>query len=142
MDILLPDRRLRIFLVVVLLASVTLGAVSLSLFDAWLAKLARLPPEAALRELRSAFLWLAGIGSAALGALAAYLWRLGSRARTVRLFPLPGSRLFRDTAVLHGGAAVRRGIVIQALGVALALCGAAFLFFCWRLYFMLAPPAV
>lgn len=137
MDVLLADRRLRAVAVITLLAAVTLAAVSLSLVDAWLSKVQRLPPEAALRQLRFAFLWLAGVGGAALCGLSAYLWHLGSRVRAVRQSPLPGARVLRNTLILREEAAVRRGKVIQILGVALALCYVAFLFFCWRLFFML-----
>jgi len=136
MDILRADRRLRVVAAITLLAIATLGAVSLSLVDAWLAQVERLPPAAGLRQLRSVLVWLAGIG-VTLIAPVAYLWYFGSRVRMVRQFPLPGSRVLRDTVVLREEAAARRGKFIQLLAVALALCDAALLFLCWRLYFML-----
>jgi hypothetical protein len=141
LDVVRADNRLRILTVVALLAIATLGSIALTLFDSWLTSLGRLSAEVALHQLRAVFGWLAGIGGVALFALGAYLWRLGCHVRTVRQFPLPDSRVIRDIAVLREEVAVRRGMVIQALGVVLAICAVALLFFWWRLHFVLAPHA-
>lgn len=107
LDVVRADNRLRILTVVALLAIAALGSIALTLFDSWLTSLGRRSAEAALHQLRAVFVWLAGIGGVALFALGAYLWRLGWHVLTVRQFPLPGSRVIRDTAVLREEVAVR-----------------------------------
>lgn len=136
------DRRLRIVTVVALFALAMLGAVVMPILADWFAKLERLPAELALSHLQGLFVWFAGAGGIPLFAFAAYLWHFGSRVRALRRFPLPGSRVIRDTVILCEEAAVRRGRIIQVFGFTLALCGAAFLFFCWRLYRTLGLPVV
>lgn len=141
MYLLRADRHLRVVTGVALLAAVAFAAVGLWLFDGWLAEVEKMAPEAALRRLRSVFVWVVGSGGVAVIALAIHLWNLGSRVRAVRQFPLPRARALRDTVVMRDAAAVRRGRVIQAFAVALALCGAGLLGVGWRLYFVFAPHA-
>jgi hypothetical protein len=54
---------------------------------------------------------------------AVYLWRRGATIRRSRRFPLETERVIRDTVVLRGEAASRRGRTIQWLAVVLGAAG-------------------
>ena len=54
-----------------------------------------------------------------------YFWRLGARIVRAERFPLAGARLVRDTPVITGKAARRRGKLLQILAAVLVLSAAA-----------------
>jgi hypothetical protein len=70
--------------------------------------------------------------------MAAYLWRLGARTIRERRFPAPGLRVTRDTLVLVGQVAARRGRVLQRLAMLLAASGIGLGVMLWRLFALFA----
>ena len=64
--------------------------------------------------------------------LAAYFWRLGRRSIRNERSPPPGLRLLRDTPILTGEAAARRGRLLQRLGVVLCVAAVLEALFLWR----------
>ena len=64
--------------------------------------------------------------------LAAYLWRLGSRIVHSGVFPPPGMRVVRDTRVLFGRRAVRRGRLLKVLAWLAGAVAMGFVFVLWR----------
>jgi hypothetical protein len=67
-------------------------------------------------------------------AAAAWLWAYGGRTARSAMYPAPGGALFRDTRVLAGSSAVRRGRLLQAIAAVLWLAGVALLAALWRLW--------
>ena len=65
--------------------------------------------------------------------LSAYLWRLGARVVHSGVFPPPGMRVVRDTPVLLGRAAVKRGRLLKALGLLAGAAGVGLVIVLWRL---------
>jgi hypothetical protein len=80
------------------------------------------------------------IAGPALG-FAIYFWRFGRRVVGAERFPPPGLPLVRDTVVMHGRAARRRGRIIQwiAVGLAVFACGVAIML--WRLVSLMGSRA-
>lgn len=85
--------------------------------EAWLTE----DPEQVRGRFRLAFALLGLSLTLPVVGFSAYLWRLGSRIVRAQRFPAPGSRLIRDTPVVRGAAALRRGRLTQALAAALLL---------------------
>jgi hypothetical protein len=73
--------------------------------------------------------------------LGGYLWRLGDRIVRTARFPVPGTAVLRDTVVLVGDAARRRGRLVQAAAILLLLATAALCHFLWRLLSLLGSAA-
>ena len=71
-------------------------------------------------------------------ALAAYLFRVGTRIVGAARFPAPGYAVTRDTPVITGRAAVQRGRVVQILCVGLILCTLAIPVILWYIFVMVA----
>jgi hypothetical protein len=73
--------------------------------------------------------------------MSAYLWRLGGRAIRAERFPTADRRVVRDTPVLTGAAARRRGRWLQILAAVLA--GGVMLLgvLLWRLLSLLSATA-
>jgi len=78
-------------------------------------------------------------------AFALYLWRLGGRVTASGRFPPPDTPVLRDTRVLEGAPARRRGQIIQALAallLATSLAVPATLWYAfWLLGHRLAGPS-
>ncbi len=70
-----------------------------------------------------------------------YLWRIGARILRSSRFPAPGMAVIRDTIVLHGPSARRRGHLLQWLGVLLSLATAGFVITLWLLVSLLSGRA-
>jgi hypothetical protein len=79
------------------------------------------------------FFLAAAVLSAPLLAFAAYLWSLGAKVLRAREFPPPGSRVIRDTPVIEGQAAVRRGRALRALALGLGVASALLCLLLWQL---------
>ena len=69
--------------------------------------------------------------------LAVYLWALGVSVQRARQWPPPGYRVIRDTLVVDGPPADRRGRVLKALAVCLGVGSCVLLLAVWRLAAML-----
>jgi hypothetical protein len=60
--------------------------------------------------------------SAAFGVVvSAYVFRLGWRVRTSGQLPRPGTRVWHDTPIVEGAAALRQGMLMMTVGVVLAI---------------------
>ncbi len=141
MEVQRAHKNLRIFAGVFLVAVIAAGAVALVPFQGWIAEVKRLPSEDAQRHLLTVFVWLMGTGGFAVFSLGIYLWHIGTRICAARRFPLPDSRVIRDTVILQEAAAVWRGRFLQATGVTLMVCVLGLLLFSWRLYSVLTSHA-
>lgn len=69
--------------------------------------------------------------------VAGYIWYLGGRVVRAGRYPPPRARVLRDTTVLTGQAAVRRGRLAQAAAAVLGLAAGLLAFFLWRLLVLL-----
>jgi hypothetical protein len=138
MEIQQADKKLRLLIGLVFLVAVVAAGLGLWGFEVWLDGVKQMPLDQALRLLLSALVWIVGSTFFALLLLGLHLWRWGKRIRAAGQFPLPGSRVVRDTVVLHGEAALRRGRILQATAAALISCGlallAAFGYFYWSFF--------
>lgn len=119
-----------------------LAFVTIMFFERWLNQVLALPVEEAMGKLRLALLWLMVAGCLALAGLGAWLWRLGSRVVAAKRVPLPGSRVIRDTKILVGEAAVRRGKLTRTISLFLLFGDIALVISCWRLWLLLPSPAL
>jgi hypothetical protein len=139
MEIKPADKRLRLLTCLIFAVAVVAGASGLWAFEVWLDSVKQKPSDEALRLLLSALVWLVGTAFFALLLLGVYFWRWGKRIRATAQFPLPGSRVVRDTVVLRGEAALRRGRVLQGTAVALVSCALALLAAFGYFYFLVIP---
>jgi hypothetical protein len=101
----------------------------------------QLPRPAAQSQLLTALAWCTGLMCLSLAPFAAYLWRLGAKVVLHAQLPLPGARVLRDTPIIRGEAARRRGRWLQGLAVALLACGIALAVVAWRLHVLLSSGA-
>ena len=69
--------------------------------------------------------------------MAGYLWHLGLRIIRAQRYPPPGLRVVRDTLVVSGQAAGRRGRLVQAFGAVIGLASLLLAFFLVRLLALL-----
>ncbi len=98
-------------------------------------------PEHLDSRLRLGIAVLAVAFVAPLLGFAAYLWRLGDRIVRAERFPAPGQAVTRDTVVLRGIRARRRGRVMQLLAAALVLAASGVAIVLWRLVRLLSARA-
>lgn len=127
------DERIRTLAIVAFLVTLVVGTSAILALPYWLDTLRLRPIPEAKRSLAAALAWSIGAACIVILAAAAHAWRLGARVRGASRFPPPGMRVIRDTVVLHGPVAGRRGTLLQALAVALVLCGAGLLVAALRL---------
>lgn len=90
-------------------------------------------PEQMGSRLRLAFAGLALAVALPVLGLAGYFWRLGVAIVRAERFPAPGTRVMRDTVVLRGAPARRRGRLMQLVAVLLAAALVAFAVVFFRL---------
>ena len=90
-----------------------------------------------------AYVWIvaAVVMVAPLLVLTVYCLWLARRVLATQRFPAPGASVIRDTPVLYGDAARRRGRLLQCLGAILALFAGAITLLLWRLAIGLAGPS-
>jgi hypothetical protein len=139
MEIQPADKRLRLLTGLIFAVAVVAGASGLWAFEVWLDSVKQKPSDEALRLLLSALVWLVGTAFLALLLLGVHFWRWGKRIRATAQFPLPGSRVVRDTVVLRGEAALRRGRFLHGTAVALVSCALALLAAFGYFYFLVIP---
>jgi hypothetical protein len=140
MELLRADPRLRRTAIGIFVAIAAVCGIALWAMQRWLDGIHD-PSPASQAQLLTAFVCLIGASVLMLAALGAYLWQCGKRVRAASLFPPPGAKVFRDTAVLRGVAAVRRGLVLQGLGVVFALCCVGLALAAWRFYALFSVHA-
>jgi hypothetical protein len=99
----------------------------------WLAGLRGLDPLRARRALEEAMIWGSWAATLPVAVLATWLWWVGVRVCRAERFPPPGSKVVRDTPVLHGDAARLRGIALRVLAAFLGLLCAGTLIAVYRL---------
>lgn len=138
MDVQRADPKLRIAAIAGVILVFVLGAVLWVVLQRWLTELKQVPVSTARAQLLTAFAWAVGSVCVAITWLAASLWRSGIAIRRAAQWPLPGSRVVRDTPVLRGEPAVSRGRLMQVAGAVLFLCGACIAVVAWRLYYAFA----
>jgi hypothetical protein len=136
------DPGLRRTAALVFLALVLVGAAGLVALQIWLSGLAQPAAVSSQGQLLAAFAGLVGTACVSLLALAVYLWRTAGRVLAAGQFPPPGMRVVRDTPVLRGTKALRRGRIIQGVSVVLVLCCFAFAATAWRVHSVLFNHAV
>jgi hypothetical protein len=69
--------------------------------------------------------------------LAGYCWHLGQRILRAAQYPPPGLRVVRDTPIVTGDAARRRGRLVQWFAAVLGMAALLLAFFLWRLAYIL-----
>jgi len=126
--------------VAIVVAAAAFGGIALWAMRRWIDGMIQ-PSPASKSQLLIAFIWLVGATVLLLVALGAYLFHYGRRVCAASLFPPPGARFVRDTPVLRGAAALRRGIVLQGLGTLFVLCGIALAAAAWRFYAVFSAHA-
>jgi hypothetical protein len=89
-------------------------------------------PRETARRVTVLVFGIAAILSMPLLAFAGWLWVLGSKVLHAREFPPPGTRVIRDTPVVHGQAAALRGRGIRLLAICLVAVSAALWWLLWR----------
>jgi hypothetical protein len=132
------DPKHRVAALIAVVTALVLGVVLWVVLQRWFAELAQLPAADAQTQLLTAFALAFGCLFIAVTFLAASLWRSGTGVRRAAQWPLPGSRVVRDTPVLVGDPAIARGRLMQVIGIVLFLCVACAAVIAWRLYHALA----
>jgi hypothetical protein len=98
-----------------------LGAAVIFVVDDWLASQRVADPEAARRALLRFVRWAAVGNAVVMAGFAAYAWRMGCRIRRDGRYPPLGQMVVRDTAILTGTPARRRGAAAQAAALVLVV---------------------
>jgi hypothetical protein len=93
----------------------------------------RVAPGVSAAQARLVLAAMGVLAVAPLLALAAYLWRLGARARRTGQFPPPGTAAIQAARSVVGTAARRRARLAQVLAVILGVCALALAVLLWRL---------
>jgi hypothetical protein len=136
------DARARAIVIGVVLAMVVIGVAILALGDSWRAALIAWIMHDAARSRSRAVIVSCGLAAAVILPVlggAVYLWRFGIRVVRGRRFPPSGTWLITDTVVVQGVEAQRRGWLLQALGIGLAVTSLVFAVLFWRLIVLTTP---
>ena len=135
------DPRMRRVALAIVVVGAVAGALAIAAVEHWRPELdawLRRDPSSSSTALMLAAL-IAGLPALA---TAAWLWAYGSRVARTAMYPAPGGALLRDTRVLTGTSAVRRGRLIQALAAVLWTTGVLLIAALWRLWTVVpAGPA-
>jgi len=134
-----PKARRCAILTVVLVGLVAIAVYAVA--DRWLADVRARAPAEAHQAFIAAIRWGAITVAAMVAAFGLYMFALGRRVAAGRRFPPEGMAVVRDTVVLDGPAARRRGHIIQALAVALVAASAALAFSAFGLTALLEHAA-
>jgi len=78
---------------------------------------------------------------ASAGVTGMFIFRRGRHVLREGRFPASGERVLRDTVVLTGQAALKRGRILTVLGAALFLSAVALAIASWRFYALLSVRA-
>jgi hypothetical protein len=140
MELIRADPRLRWLAIAIVIVFAAAGSIALWAMQRWLDGM-REPSPASMAQLLAAFVCLMGTTVLMLAALGAFLWQYGKRVRAASLFPPPGAKVVRDTPVLRGAAALRRGLVLQGLGVLFVLCCIGLALATWRFHALFSVHA-
>lgn len=132
------DRRLRLVAAVAVVCAGVAGVLVHFALQRWIGDLDGLPPAEALGRALSAFAWGVATACGSIVWLAGWLWHSGSRTVRTARFPPPGMRVIRDTPVLRGEAAARRGRLMRGAGVVLLLCATSVAVAAWRIHHLFA----
>lgn len=136
------DPRARMTAVAVILVLGGAGAgliVATHSYLAGLAALAESQPEVAIARGTFVFKLVGLSGGLVLLVVAAYVANFAARVRRAERFPPPGVRVVRDTRIIEGPRARRRGDGGLLLAVALGACGMILPVLLWRLTSVLTP---
>lgn len=132
-----PVTRRRVLVgVVAIAAACTAGYFAL---QRWLAGLRGLDAPQVQQALERALVLASWAALLPAVVVAAFLWRYGTRVCEAGRFPAPGSRVIRDTPVLHGSPAQLRGTILKVLAACLALLACGTLVAAYRLIARLHP---
>jgi hypothetical protein len=99
----------------------------------WLAGMHGADPVETRHALEDAMLWGSWAACLPVLLLASWLWLHGVRIGRAGRYPAPGSKVIRDTPVLHGDAARLRATALKVLAVFLGLLSAGTLIAVYRL---------
>lgn len=130
------------FRTAVLVAAAVAGLALWLLLSTWLSALSHAPRASALSQLSTALALCLALMCLVILAFGAFVWRLGAKVQLHALLPPPGSRVLRDTPILRGASALRRGRRLRAIGGALVVCGLVLIPVCWRLHASVATSFV
>jgi hypothetical protein len=109
------------------------GWAAFFVLQGWLAGLHIADPVETRHALEDAMLWGSWAACIPVALLATWLWLHGGRIVRAERYPAPGSRVIRDTPVLHGDAARLRGTALKVLAVFLGLLSAGTMLAVYRL---------
>jgi hypothetical protein len=129
-----PQARRRAVTLILVTAVVGAGLILLlrhyePMLESWIMQ----DPAAAPGRIRLVLLGLVALAAVPLLAFAVYLWRFGDRIIRAQRFPPPGLGLVRDTAVIEGDEARRRGRLVQVLALCLGVVACGLAVMLWRL---------
>jgi hypothetical protein len=119
-----------------LLAAAAVAAAGWAAFivlQGWIAGLHGADPVETRHALEDAMLWGSWAACLPVALLAVWMWLHGGRVVRAGRYPVPGSKVIRDTPVLHGDAARLRGTALRVLAVFLALLSTGTLIAAYRL---------
>lgn len=112
------DPRARRRGIAIVLAATVLTVLGFLALEALIARSVR---EEAPQMLLAALQWSSLFVLLGVAGFGLYVWRLGTRIHRFERFPPPGMTVIRDTVVLQGAAARRRGRLVQAIGAVLVV---------------------
>ena len=123
MEIQKGDRRALRHVIIVLVCSLAITVIVLWLIGRYRPALEEWIDDDPPARLRTLAL-LASLGMLPFAAAATYIFRLGRQIVRAERFPPPGATVLRDTVVLRGRAARRRGLLLQSLAMFLIVATA------------------